>query len=313
MMMRSILFLILFFLSSMQADVVIDTKLDKTSLSIDQTLAVDIHLSYPNATPPELFSFFYELMKEPLADWKIISFSVSKPVLSNDATSLSLHFSLSPMHTGALIFAPGIISFANKNYLVPAVTADCISTIISSLPLGSLLPLYPERRIELNSANRLALMDEKVLEKAKFDNQLVSERYKIAWDALVWVIATLAFSLLILWAIFYYRLFEQTLGPVTIVQTPLEQLVQQLELPSKIPDGWEKIAKLVREALSVKESRDFQNWGLFELADFVASSEKIPVREKNFLLPYIKKLGDICYAGKRASEQEYQEMKANAS
>jgi hypothetical protein len=303
----SVTFFIAFlFVTCLHADISIQTISAKKSITIDQQLDVVVSLKYPENTPPRLFSFFYNLLQNPEASFKVTSFSVGKPVTDNGTSELALSLILAPQHTGDLYFTPGLIQFGNQSYLVPGLKIDCVSALISNLPLGSLLPLYPERRIDLSPANRMALVNKGVLEKAKMDNEISFAKYKKAWNSLAWAILFSAVVALILWAVVYCKFLERSLHARADI-TPMQRVLLELNDPKHA--GWPKLAEVLRVALGVKEKRDFQGVGLFELEGYVALSVVLTPAEKNALVPFIEHLGAITYAGKKATEQEYADMK----
>lgn len=304
-------FWVLFFLlwGPLQADISVATRSDSSSVQINQQLVVTVSISYPEATPPELFSFLYSLENSPKSSFEIVSVVVDKPISDGARVRQELHISLMPTHTGTLIFAPGTISFANSDYLVPAISVTCSSTELSSLPLAGFLPLYPERKITLSASNRLALMDKKVLQEARKQNSQAIYRYHLAWDSLAYFMGAVALGVLILWAIVYYELIERAKRPVKVVEPPLQILVREVQdknLPRDI--RWQKLSNALREALGAKEAQNLHNLGLFELADYVSASSRLTEAEKNLLLPAINTLGAICYAAKPATDEEFNQI-----
>lgn len=310
--MKCFYFLLFFFIAALEADVVITTTANTSSLLINQQLVVDVTLVYPKNTPPELFSFLYDLQNSPKTAFEVVSVAVDKPVSDGTATKQVLHITLAPSRTGELIFAPGSIAFASGDYVVPAIGITCGSTELSTLPMAGLLPLYPERRIDLSASNRLAMIDEKVLQKARLQNSQAVARYHLAWDSLAYVIGAVGFGVLILWFIVYYELIDRAKRPKKLVETPLQVLVREVQDKNLARDvRWQKLSCALREALGAKEAQNLHNLGLFELADYVSASSKLSEAEKKLLLPAINTLGGICYAAKPATDEEFDQMRSS--
>ncbi len=301
----------LFCSTLLAAEVSITTKADKTSLSINEQLAVEVSLSYPATTPPELFAFFYDLLKQPQESFKVVSFSLDKPIIDSESVSQSLHFLLEPGHTGRLIFAPGVINFSGNTYLVPPLKVECKSVALSTPPLAPLLPLYSERRIYLSPTNRLFIMSEKAQEMAKEKNIEAYQSYRSAWDGLAYAMVSIAFGGLFVWAIVYYELIERAKKPLKIAQTPLQLVIRELQDPNLAPSvRWQRLAHAFRVVLGAKTAQNVQTLSLIELAEYVESSSAFTASEKKELIPSIHILGDICYAARPATDEEWQKMRA---
>lgn len=310
--MRWFFLLILFCVRSLSADVSITTRANKSSLFINEQLIVDVAITYPKNMPPELFSFVYNLENSPDTAFNVVSVSIAKPQVSQAAATQTLQVTLAPRHTGSLVFAPGIITFGQQSYVVPPVGIECTSTELSTLPLAQLLPLYPERRIDLNAQNRLALFNDKVLQQAKMQNQQATAKYRLAWDSLAYSMGAVAIGALLLWVIVYYELLERARRPVKVKETPLQLLIRQVnDATLPIDVRWQKLADALREALGAKMAKNLQHLGLFELADYVSTNSTLSEEDKSLLLPAINTLGAICYAAKPSSDTEFNQLRAS--
>ena len=219
----------LFFISALKADVAIRTTGDRETLSINQTLTATISITYTQDEPPELFAFMYNLLKQPDTSFRIVTYTVDPVKVMSNLRTQAINFVLAPTRTGILIFAPGIIAFGHQNYLVPALKINCESVGLSSLPIAGLLPLYPERRIELSAANFMMIMNEKALQNASLKNKESYQKYRLAWDTLAIGILASTFALLLLWCIVYYELLSRALQPSLTVDTPLQKLLKELQ------------------------------------------------------------------------------------
>ncbi|MCE5294205.1 MAG: hypothetical protein LLF94_06280, partial [Chlamydiales bacterium] len=233
-MIRILALFFLFFISSLKADVTIHTTGDKETLLINQTLAATVTLTYTQNEAPELFSFMYNLTKQPETSFRIVSSKIDPVKVTGNSRLQAIHFVLAPTRTGTLIFAPGIITFTQQHYLVPALKIDCESVGLSSLPLAGLLPLYPERRIDLSAANFMMIMNEKALQNAKLQNKETYQKYRLAWDTLALGILAVAFGLLLLWCIVYYELLARALKPLLVTETHMQKLLKELKKSDEI-------------------------------------------------------------------------------
>ncbi|MBS0635689.1 MAG: hypothetical protein JSR37_09525 [Verrucomicrobia bacterium] len=269
----------------------IETKADRTVLTTNQELHVDIEFS----RPPELFPLIYSIFQSPASSFQVASYDVINPK--------HLRFTLQPMHTGELIFAPGVASIDGERWLIPAISVECVSSGLTNLAVPQLSPLYPERRIDLNPLNRLYLLNQERLQNAQQENKKAYRNFRLAWNGLAYGIGALAFGLLAVWAIVYYELLARAKKPKTVPQTELEKLVAQVKddtLPESV--RWQKLAALVREALGAR------TLSLEELEEHVAISRTLTSNEKKILVPAIQTLGAISYAGRPASEEEWRTL-----
>ncbi len=298
--MRILALLLTLITTSLYADISISTKADKSSLALDSTLDVVISLSYPQEAAPDTSTFLSNVSAASNHSFQIVSSSV---------TANAIHFTLAPKHTGTLIFAPGIISFASSDYLVPPVAVVCEKIAPLHLPLAHLLPLYPEKRIDLSPQNRLALISKQLQELLKKQNESSYNRFSIAWNSLAYLAAIIAVSCLCIWAIIYYEVLEMAKRPKPAKESPLQKTIKSLQNPSlSQSDRWKALIELVRVALETKENRPFHQTGLYELADYVAASPTLSESDKKLLIPSIQTLAPISYAGKTAPETTYQEL-----
>lgn len=271
----------------------IDVQVDKTTLSMDETLQVTIGVK--NAP----FAFLYDLMRQPETSFQVVA------VAQGDALTLTLK----PTRPGNLIFAPGTI----HGLIVPPVSVTCQATALSALAVPRLLPLYPELRIDLSPQNRLLLTDEKSLNAAKTDNIDSIKRYHMAWDSLAYAFAVIGFGMLLVWVIVYYELAAQAKRPKKVVEAPLQRLLRELQDPSlSVAGGLGMLADALREALGAKDAKNYRQMSLFEVADSVEASPHLLAASKSELVPLLNTLGAIAYAARPTSEQEWQLLKSKA-
>ena len=282
------------------ADVAIDVQYDKKPITIDEKLVLNVTLSYPPETPPNLFPFMYRLLNKNVASFKLVNFDVV------DAKHFRLV--LEPTHTGSLIFAPGPISFGHKRYLFPPIAIECLPASISTLPLARLLPLYPEKRIDLSIKNRTAMISEAAMQRIQAENQKAYNKMTFARSALAITVTALAFSMLMLWLVIYYEVSWRMLRLQRPKLSPLQSALKQLKASSKAFQ-WQALAYIIREALGKKEAKNFHQKSLFELADYVEISASFKDREKKELLPLLNLLGAISYAGQKVDEDEWMRMR----
>ncbi len=287
-------FLLLFLLFILPLSAEVEVRPDKTSLTINQKLGVTLFFH----EPIDLFPFLYELEQKPHSSFQLVDYSI--------VDSKTVHLTLAPMHTGTLIFAPGVVTTEGKHLLIPAFSVECTKVASQNLPFAGLLPLYPERRIELNQQNRLMLIDKKVLEEARRENEHSFKAYSMAWNGLAIFFVAIALGVVLVWVIIYYDLLDKARRPPPIKETRLQALIRELEDPEKA--GWQTLANATREALQVKLDRDFTHMSLVEVSESVANENRLSYSDKELLIPFINSLGAICYAGRKASQNDLFDM-----
>jgi len=280
-------YLLLFLLVWMPLKAEIEVRPDKKTVKVNQRLGVTIFFSEPAG----IFPFLSELKNQPQS-----SFAIVDSRIVDDKT---LHITLEPLHTGTLIFAPGTVRVGQKTYLVPALSIEC-TPVGASLPFAGLLPLYPEKRIDLSLQNRLMLLDKKVLDAARKDNETAFSKYSLAWNSLGLFFGALAVGALFVWFIIYYHLLDRAKRPPPVLETAQERLVKE--------PGWQTLINALREALTVRLDRDFYQMSLVEAADTVAKEEALSAKDKELLVPFIQRLGAISYAGQAATSSDLHTM-----
>lgn len=293
--------LFLFFLLILPCHAVtIDVSQDKQTLLIDETLTVNYKIRYPESDSPQLFSFLYALQHTPMSDFQLLSSKVEQI----DPTTLALSFTLAPLTTGELVFAPGMLSFADSAYLMPAVKAEGLTTGLSMLPIARMLPLYPERRIELSPEMRLKLMSQEVLEKAQ--GQLVSsfEQHDKAWNMLLVALIGIPCSLLFMWGLIYYELLQRTLRPQPKEPSKLEKLMDAVSEPN-----WQKLSELLKEVLGSIEGENYHILDYREIYQKVKTSSRFSSEEQQDLLQLLQTLTLNAYAAKPEGDEEWQKAR----
>ncbi len=291
MMHYAILFALLVFAKAF-GDVSIDTQVDKSTLTISEKAEVAITLSYPQSSPPDIFAFLYTLMHDPPPHFQLVDTKVDQN---------KIHITLQPLSTGKLIFAPGVIHFGSMPYIVPPVVIDCKTIGVTSLPMAGLLPLYPERRIELTPANRVRIMNDEVLKKALHENQESFGRYRFSWDVLAFILGVVSFGSIALWGVSYYELVERLKRPQPAPELPIDKAQRMLEDAS--PLSWQRIVDALRLALGERDTK-----GAFELRECVQTNAQLTEEDKTTLSTILTTLGGILYAAKPASIQEWNKL-----
>lgn len=293
--MKGWLFLFFVLIVPCQA-VTIDVAQDKQVLLIDETLTVRYTIHFPGEKPPQLFSFLYALNHNPMSDFQLLSSKVDQI----DSATLALSFTLAPLTTGELIFAPGVLPFADESYLVPAVRVEALTTGLSMLPIARMLPLYPERRIELSPEMRLKLMSQDVLEKA--EGQIVTsfEQHDKAWNMLLVALIGIPCSLLFMWGLIYYELLQRRLRPLAKEPSKLEQLMDAVGSPN-----WQKLSELLKEVLGSIGSENYHILDYREIHQKVATSSRFSNQEQHDLLQLLQTLTLNAYAAKPESDEEW--------
>ncbi len=272
----------------------VEVRKDKNALTIDQKLGVTLFFH----EPVDFFPFLYELENMPHSSFRLVDYSI--------VDTKTLHLTLAPMHTGVLIFAPGVVTAEQKQILVPAFSIECKSLSSQSLPFAGLLPLYPERRIELDQKNRLMLIDKRVLEQNRAENETSFKKYDGAWDSLALFFVAIALGVVAVWIIIYYDLVAKARRPKPVKKSRLEHLIQELKDPEKA--GWQTLANAVRESLQLRLNRDFTHMSLVEVSESVADEKELSSSDKELLVPFINSLGAICYAGASSSKNDLLDM-----
>lgn len=263
------------FSSLLSANISIEVKQDKEKLFIDEILTVEIILHYPPETPPELFSFLYGINNAPPDFFEVVSSSV-------DDKKQKCTFKLQPTNIGPLYFTPGVIVFGNQAILVPGISVECLSTEISSLPFAGMLPLYPEKRINLSPANRVKLATPERLLRERERNLSSFDRYKTAWDAVAILLVSIPSFLLLLWALVHYELLQRELRPHPHPPLPQDVLWKEIRsntLPLK--ERFHKLMELIRLTMGLPEQQA--------------------------LLGNITTIEAVCYAGHIPTEEEWQQ------
>jgi len=288
--------MILFFLFILSS-ISIDVRQDKEALLLDETLTVNYTLHYSDTAPPNLFSFLYNLNEAPLSTFEIVSSSVNQP----NSTTTELTFTLAPLSTGELLFAPGVLRFGNVDYLLPPVKAQGLSAGLAALPIARSLPLYPERRIELNPEMRLKLMSQEVLQKAQEELVISYESHYQAWALVLLALIGMPFTLLFLWGLIYFELLQRGLRPKPKKPTQLQRLLAEVAEPN-----WQKLSQLLKEGLSTIEGGDMRFLDLVEIRLKVAESLKFTPDVRDELLRFLDELEVNCYTPKELSKEEWQ-------
>lgn len=285
---------------------------NKETLTLGETLEVQIDCTHPPEYTPNLTSFFAEQKQDLQSD----SFLSLSSTTKSDPSHLSIFLTLKPLFVGELIYAPGILTFSpasvqgkEVSLLVPALSVQCRRLFM--LTIAPPLPVYPEKSITISKENKNYTFEEE-LAKETVKNRKVQQTRITAWTIFTLVLSAAFASLLVFWFLAESDLLriekEKLLPPKK--RHFKQEFASLAASDGPLSDRFRRLSLFLRDFLSEVEKRGLQGKTTEELINIIERSDAI--HEKEALKELLLYLESIEFSKRALDEADWKKAVATA-
>jgi hypothetical protein len=278
-----------------------------STITLGDVIQVTISIKYPEDYQPGVQTWLDNLQAVENPSFDILSHTIDVKSIPDIVKGC---FSLTPNRTGVIIWAPGIIQFTKSNdkstyrILLNPISVICLSSPLTSVNLAPLLPLYPEKVIQLNEKMHLITFDDAAyLKKQQEINNARFEAHKKAWTVATIILLAFAVMAIVFWIMIQYDLLAMRHKMQEKKEDPLT-VAKKMCVAQAISEEvrWETLLHLFQIALGRLLGENLEVKNTQELKVAVNTSMYLSLEEKTLLLSVVKELDDVLYAHAQKSQ-----------